>query len=159
MCFRTLIAAALLFWATDLAGQAQDTIPVADRAQILSAVLSVRSTALPDSARFDACSLSAVFGHDPAFANRLLPWPRRLLVGQPGPGCRQAQAPGLYPTWRLRRIDVEHAYKVVVHAIVFTPQGSHYEEYEMRRTGPSESEPEWAVDRVTLSYFVQSDDE
>ena len=91
------MTALLLFGATSLEAQSTDTISIAERAQIVSRVVTVRAQSFPDSARVDACSVSAVFGNDPGFAARLFPWPRRLLVGQGGPGCRTVNEHGLSP--------------------------------------------------------------
>ena len=150
-------AALLLFGATGLPAQGTDTLSTAERAQIISRVVTVRAQSFPDSARVDACSVSAGFGHDPAFAARLFPWPRRLLVGQGGPGCRTVSEHGLFPVWKLRRMDREHGYRVTVHATVYTPGGYHYETYDLRRTSRPGAPPEWAVERMWAGDFVISD--
>lgn len=149
----------LLLSAATARAQEAYPIPPQQLTQILEQVFAVRSETIPDSARFDACSLSAALGDDPAVATRFLPWVRERLVGPSGPGCERAAAPRprMQTLWKLRRIEVEHGYRVIVRATAYTPLGNHYEAWEVVRDPRPGPDPYWGVRDVVLSDFIRSE--
>lgn len=147
----------LLAGVAPLQGQREHTLTSERKAEILAAVFAVRSAAVPDSSRIDACGIHLAFDGEAGFAERFLPWVRARLVGEVGPDCRESpprlDLPGRL--WVLRRIDVEHGYKVIVRGEVISRTYSQREAYGLRRDHAPGAR--WRVDDIQISDFLHSD--
>lgn len=125
--------------------------------EVLTRVFAAREV-VQDSARIAACSLGPALGGAEASRSQFPAGIRARFVGSVATLCTaEAQQPtGPYPLWRLRRIDVETGFKVMVRAAVVSRSRYHHEAYVVRR----DTEPgpgRWYVDEISLSEFVHAD--